>query len=129
MTPEEARNELTRNHGWASTTLDVWLRANGHCEYCDIDLLSSSDIYLHGGHLDHIAPDTGDGLDNLALACAACNRMKRRFDSKLKDAPGMTRAVLLEAAQKRIAELRTRDTERPQSAHALLRACGMTRAE
>jgi 5-methylcytosine-specific restriction endonuclease McrA len=129
MTPEEARKELTRNHGWAGTTLDVWLRANGQCEYCEVDLVASPDLYFHGGHLDHIVPDAGDGLDNLALACAACNRMKRRFDSRLKDTAGATRAVLVEAARQRIVELRTRDTERLQSACALLRTCGMTRAE
>jgi hypothetical protein len=128
MTPAEARDELIRNHDWAGTTLDVWLRANGHCEYCDLDLLSSSDIYFHGGHLDHIFPGAGEDLDNKALACAACNRMKRRFDAKLDAGAGTTRADLIRVAAQHIRVLRERDKERLQAALTLLRACGMTRA-
>ena len=129
MTPEEARNELIRNHGWVGTTLGIWLSANGHCEYCDLDLLSSSDIYFHGGHLDHILPGAGDDLNNMALACAACNRMKRRFDASLQTESAASRADLIRVAAGHIRLMRARDEERLQAALVLLRDCGMVRGE
>lgn len=128
MTPEDARNELTRNHGWLSSTLDVWLRAHGRCEYCKVDLLSSSDLYFHGGHTDHIVPGGGNDLDNMALACAACNRMKRSFDPRSEGPAGATRNDLIGVATRHISDRRARDEERLKWAIPLLHDCGMVRA-
>lgn len=50
-------------------------RAGGACEYC---LIRERDTYF-GCHVDHIISEKHDGpteLDNLALACALCNRAK-----------------------------------------------------
>ena len=124
MTPENARNELLRKHKWVGSTLDVWLLANGRCEYCKTDLLASSDLYFRGGHIDHIIPDGGDDLENLALACAVCNLLKRRFDPRT-EAADITRDALIQAATDYISTLRRRDAGRLETALALLRDCGM----
>ena len=66
--------------GWSRPTLAVWLRAKCKCEYCDCDLLASDGEYLYGSHVDHVVPGLGDALENLALACKACNFIKRDKD-------------------------------------------------
>jgi hypothetical protein len=53
----------------------VFERAEGRCEYC---LLPQS-VAAHKHEPDHIIPRQHDGettADNLALACARCNRYK-----------------------------------------------------
>lgn len=60
-----------------STTLRrlVFDRANGCCEYC----LLAQNVAAHKHEPDHIIPRQHDGettSDNLALACARCNRYK-----------------------------------------------------
>jgi hypothetical protein len=125
MTSAEARNELIRNHGWAGTTVDIWMQANGCCEYCGVNLLSSSDRYFDGSHIDHIVPDGSNDPDNFALACVACNRIKRRFDPSRKDAPSQTRKELLDAARSYILQRRERDAGRLRAAAPLLRDCGI----
>jgi hypothetical protein len=50
-------------------------RADGACEYC---LIHQRDTYV-GCHVDHIIAEKHGGrteLDNLAFACAVCNRAK-----------------------------------------------------
>lgn len=50
-------------------------RAGGACEYC---LIHERDTYI-GCHVDHIIAEKHGGLtelENLALACAVCNRSK-----------------------------------------------------
>ena len=60
-----------------STTLRrlVFDRANGCCEYC----LLAQNVAAYKHEPDHIIPRQHDGettSDNLALACARCNRYK-----------------------------------------------------
>lgn len=53
----------------------VELRANGACEYCKIH---ETDTFF-GCHVDHIIAEKHGGLtveNNLAYACAVCNRAK-----------------------------------------------------
>lgn len=100
MTPDEAVAELTtKSHGWSRQTLEVWRNAGFHCEYCDTCLLTSSDVYFRGGHLDHIVPDGGDNVENLALACAACNFLKRGSDPTEAAPSRAAREDLIEAAK------------------------------
>jgi 5-methylcytosine-specific restriction endonuclease McrA len=123
MTPEQPEAELTQHHGWDARTLKVWVRAQGRCEYCDADLLGSASVYFHGAHIDHIVPGTGNDLDNLALSCVACNRIKRR---KMFVAAGEVppeRKTLIERAQRYIGERRVRDEGLRQIARPLLIAC------
>lgn len=109
MTPDEAINELTGSeHGWSRQTLDVWRRAGFRCEYCGTDLLKTSDAYFRGGHLDHIVPGGGDHFENLALACAPCNYIKRGTNP---GADTLSRKDQIEAA-KRIILVRREVAER-----------------
>jgi hypothetical protein len=53
----------------------VWERANGCCEYCQMP----QDHDPRPFHLDHIRPQKHDGptiVENLALSCAACSLFK-----------------------------------------------------
>jgi hypothetical protein len=59
----------------AALSKEVFIRAENACEYCRISI---ADTYL-GGEVDHIRSVKHNGrteLDNLALACQACNRSK-----------------------------------------------------
>jgi hypothetical protein len=50
-------------------------RAQGRCEYCQLPMAYSPDIF----EVEHILPLAGGGateLENLALACSSCNRYK-----------------------------------------------------
>jgi hypothetical protein len=53
----------------------VWERAGGYCEYCQLP----QDHDPRPFHLDHIRPQKHDGPtveENLALSCAACSLFK-----------------------------------------------------
>jgi hypothetical protein len=53
----------------------VWERAEGYCEYCQLP----QDHDPRPFHLDHIRPQKHDGPtveENLALSCAACSLFK-----------------------------------------------------
>jgi 5-methylcytosine-specific restriction endonuclease McrA len=67
-------------------------RAGSACEYC---LIHQRDTYF-GCHVDHIIAEKHGGLtelDNLALACAVCNRAKGTDIASL--IPGTDRLVRL----------------------------------
>lgn len=70
---------------WIERTALVWLRANGH----------------------HIDPHGGEGLGNFALACIACNRIKRR-----RLPAGDTREARVADAKAHIAAVRANNEAR-----------------
>ena len=57
----------------------MFSRQNGLCLYCGIDLLDliKKGKHIHTEHRQAKANGGGDGLTNLGLACAPCNRQKR----------------------------------------------------
>ena len=60
----------------------VFVRDNGHCQYCDQDLLVSR-AALGGAQVDHVravAIGGKDELDNLKLACSLCNGSLSRYN-------------------------------------------------
>jgi len=73
------------------TTIDeVWRRAGGACEYCQLPQRFDS-LRLQ---IEHIIPRKhrgGDDVDNLALACFACNNHKSSNLSGLNDAREIVR--------------------------------------
>lgn len=124
MSPEDARRELTEKHKFDPTTLDVWLQAEGRCEYCGADLLSTPGLYFHGAHIDHIVPGGGEDLHNKALSCVVCNIIKRSYKPN-----GADRKARVEDAKKYIRGLRDdRDAGRLAEALLLLADCGLERA-
>jgi hypothetical protein len=60
----------------AATRRLVWRRAGGRCEYCRIH---QADDDWFTFHIDHIIAEQHggtDSLDNLCIACSACNLAK-----------------------------------------------------
>ena len=59
---------------------EVFKRDGGRCRYCSDDLLSSFSRYWCAtvDHVHAVAAGGGDGIDNLVLACPACNGMLSR---------------------------------------------------
>jgi 5-methylcytosine-specific restriction endonuclease McrA len=61
---------------------EVFVRDNGRCQYCGADLLISR-AALSGAQVDHVravAIGGTDDLENLKLACAACNGSLSRYN-------------------------------------------------
>jgi 5-methylcytosine-specific restriction endonuclease McrA len=75
MVEEEIFAKLLQSY--SAIKLLVWRRANFRCEYCGKCLISSPDAYYYDSQIDHIVPQAGDDECNLALACRACNYIKR----------------------------------------------------
>ena len=125
LTREEAISQLCKS-GWSEESINIWIRAGGRCEYCGRDLLACEDAHFHGQHLDHIVPDGGDGFENRALACAACNRIKRaeRFE---RQGVSLSRQERIAAAAKYIALVRQNNRERLARSLDWLRICGLVR--
>jgi 5-methylcytosine-specific restriction endonuclease McrA len=132
ITSDAARAALlsSKNPYWAAKTLDVWLRAQGRCEYCGTYLLATSDLYLCGSPLDHIVAKSlggADDLENLALSCRPCNVIKRHH--RLWDGIGErpAREELIARAKAYIDKLRARNEVNLQRHIELLIACGLPR--
>jgi 5-methylcytosine-specific restriction endonuclease McrA len=123
----DAVDQLLRN-GWSQQSVRVWLRAQGYCEYCKCDLLSSADSHFFGSELDHIVPDgtDGTGWSNLALSCKPCNYLKRRtrFDDGEVHVP---REQLIARASEYIRHKRERNEARLERSVELLKRCGLQR--
>lgn len=122
MTPREAFDKLVAEHRWSEDTLKVWWRAGCRCEYCNADLIASSDVYFRGAHIDHIVPGNGNHLDNLALACVSCNLLKRATHQNSGASGATDRGALIVAAKRIIQERRKAADDRLASAMPLLRA-------
>jgi hypothetical protein len=100
-------DHLAMEVNWRPWELDVFRRADGHCEYCGKDLFASSDAFYFEREFDHIVPTRGDGSENRALACRPCNFIKRRYVPV-----GGSRAELVADAAKLIRRRRERNRER-----------------
>lgn len=92
---------------------------------CGKKLTQSSDEYYHGSHVDHIVPDAGDDLLNLALACRTCNFIKHKtpfIDGEVwaQTDPAVRAAIILRAAVY-IASIRERNDNRLAEDLRLLR--------
>src|SRR5579859_5918606 len=57
---------------WQAIRRLVYIRANGCCEYCQTCEENTGQTL----EVEHIDPNGGDGLENLCLSCANCNRSK-----------------------------------------------------
>ena len=67
---------LSKEIKWNADSARLGLRANFHCEYCNLDFLASPENYKLIS-IDHIVPlsiqNTLTSFENLALACKQCN--------------------------------------------------------
>lgn len=124
-----AATEVLLAKGWSRETLAIWIRAKGCCEYCGKDLQAHADDYLFGFNIDHvIAASIGgpDHLDNYALACRACNLIKRNRDFRNGE-PNSGRDVIIARAREYIAAQREINHARLQEVLPLLASCGLNR--
>lgn len=69
---------------WTETVRRVHERAAFQCEYCQ----TGQRVTGQAMHVEHINPDGGDDLENLALACATCNLSKATATSALDPETG-----------------------------------------
>lgn len=130
MNNDEARAKLLSS-GWSAETLGIWLRAEGMCEYCDKDLQHASDDFFHGYNIDHIVPASRGGVSdatNYALACRACNLIKRNQDFR-NGADGVSREDMIKRARVYIRAERERNDRRMKEAIDLLRILGLQHHE
>ena len=66
---------MSRSYVNEALRLQVIERAGGFCEYCSAPMRIGSDLFC----MEHTIPEAEDGstsLENLALACSACNLYK-----------------------------------------------------
>ena len=98
---------LAMSINWHDWEKRVFLRAKGHCEYCNKNMMESSDTFYHFRNFDHIQPNGINDDDNMAVACRACNNMKRHTSII-----GNTRDERIAYAKKLIQELRERNDRR-----------------
>ena len=63
---------------------EVFERDNGICQYCGFDLLSDFNAYWVAtvDHIKHRSDGGEDELENLVLACSACNGMLSRSNHR-----------------------------------------------
>ena len=66
----------------AKTWRQVFERDKGICQYCEINLLGSFSSYWSAtvDHVVAVAAGGGDELENLVLACPACNGLLSRSE-------------------------------------------------
>ena len=119
MDQDEARTALNKL-GWPEWMLDLGIRANFHCEYCDKDMLADVDSY-DGWQKDHIVPDGSDDVSNLAIACKTCNFIKRNSDPRPL-AKGEDRDSLVAAARQIVSERRAKKEETLQKTKSAVEA-------
>jgi hypothetical protein len=116
MTREQLIENLERE-GWAEGTVLVWRRARYKCEYCDKDLMVCAGDYFHVAQLDHVVPGVADSLNNFALACIACNRIKRQ---RIFSTEPVAREETIRLARIYIQGIRERDRLRMERSRDLM---------
>lgn len=93
---------------------EIGERAGYKCEYCDKDLLASVDDYVFSWQCDHIIPRAAGGedtLENFALSCAVCNRIKSKWNPAKKVGENASREELVQAIRQYISKVLSGWTE------------------
>lgn len=106
-------DRLAKDMKWGPWTIDIAVRANFRCEYCDRDLLLSVDAYKEWQH-DHIIPKSvdeekeKDRPENLAFSCRACNwDFKKKWDPSDALGDNPSREELIRVTREYVARKRT----------------------
>ena len=100
---------MLRPWGWSTTAVDIAIRADFRCEYCNRDLIDSVNDY-DSLQVDHILPraDDREELWNLALSCKTCNFLKRHSIPTSPIDPRLDRLGAIEVVRTLIEERRAR---------------------
>lgn len=88
---KEKLKEHLKGYNFDETNVELALRANCRCEYCDKDLFESIDNYKLW-QVDHIIPKyykdasiNHEDFDNKALTCTQCNKdFKNKWNPALE---------------------------------------------
>ncbi len=125
---ESLIEQLSKETKWTAESARLGLRANFHCEYCDLDFLASPENYKLI-QIDHIVPlsiqNTLTNFDNLALACKQCNfSFKRGVDPRSTAGKDATRDELIQAAKEHIRLAKAKTAEEIAGLKAILNSKG-----
>jgi 5-methylcytosine-specific restriction endonuclease McrA len=105
---ETAVRGLLGTGKWSEEAIVMGFRAGFKCEYCERDLLRDADTYKTW-QKDHLIPQHAAGsheIDNLVLACTACNySYKNRFDPR-KEGEAFDRGRLLAQVKEYVTQRR-----------------------
>ncbi|QXP71268.1 HNH endonuclease [Polaribacter sp. R2A056_3_33] len=113
---EEKKSKLRKQLlklGWDHTNIDLGLRANCKCEYCDKYLFESVDNYKLW-QVDHIIPKISgykdvENFDNKAISCVQCNTaFKGKWNPADQIGYNKIRENYIEVIRKYIKEKRTK---------------------
>jgi 5-methylcytosine-specific restriction endonuclease McrA len=127
-TVSEAQKQLI-DDGWSPQSIELFLKSDGRCAYCDLDLLGDARLHFDFYTFDHIVPGMlggGDEDKNLVLACRSCNRIKGTFDPS-KGGAVVGREALIATARDYIRPIRENNDRRLKDALPRLKACGLAR--
>lgn len=106
MTIDQIKKELQLH--WDPDTLELAIRAQFRCEYCDQSFFDSIDSY-YLFERDHIIPKGvgPESFDNQAAVCSICNFLKRRWDPSKEIGDNIQRSELIAATREYIKRKRT----------------------
>lgn len=129
MTVEELAAQLIPL-GWSLEAVQLGVRANFCCEYCDADLLATIESY-DSWQRDHIVAVAGGGadhIDNLALSCKLCNFLKRHTRTAGSVTPA-NRQEAIDLTRKLIHERRVVKQKRLDEFVRIIDASGLRRSK
>jgi len=110
MATFEEYNDRLRSLGVSAPLNAIWLRAQGRCEYCGVDLLELHEVY-RGADSDHLLPKSLyplliDKLNNYVMACASCHKLKgHRYDPGNGDARWQNVSDLTDDERKQLIDI------------------------
>ncbi|HEX3045275.1 MAG TPA: HNH endonuclease signature motif containing protein [Bacillota bacterium] len=86
---EKGIKRLACEHRFNCYTARAYLRYDGRCAYCGVDLLKDPLSYA-AGTIDHLLPRTKypdyiEHMDNYTLCCTSCNSIKGAMDVLLPE--------------------------------------------
>ena len=105
MTEEGLATQLMTGFGFSREQVTLGIRARFRCEYCGRDMLASVDDY-RAWETDHIVPTSkggpADNIENWALSCWTCNRIKRNWLPEAVGFEGLSREEQIRIARTHI---------------------------
>lgn len=84
---QETAKKLHLPNNWARRVIEIWLRDNCSCVYCELNMLENRETAYFFSSTDHLLPvgvwkykELENEFWNQVLACRNCNGLKHTFD-------------------------------------------------